>query len=86
MKAEKQAMVYLFEWSKIARSKYQRRLEEFIVDELKEEYIKLGPVIFKNSKNIQGTFRLPGPFEEEEPNWSFTLGLEDADLCRLQSL
>jgi hypothetical protein len=78
MKAEKQAMVYLFEWSKIAGSKYQRRLEEFIVNELKVEYIELGDVIFKNSKNIQGTFRLT-PFEED-PGWSFTLGLEDAAL------
>jgi hypothetical protein len=78
MKAEKQAMVYLFEWGKIARSKYQRRLEQFILNELKEEGIQLESVIYKNSKNIQGTFKL-APFEED-PSWSFTLRLEDADL------
>jgi len=78
MKAEKQAMAYLFEWSKIPQSKYQRRLEGLILDELNCDYMELGDVIFKNSKNIQGTFRL-SPFEDD-PSWSFTLELEDTAL------
>ena len=77
MEAEKEAMIYLFEWNKIATSKHKRRFTEFIRKEVKED-IELGPIkLSKNGKNVQGTFLLP-PFDPETPSWSFTLELDDA--------
>jgi hypothetical protein len=77
MEADKQAMLYLFEWNKIATSKHKRRFTEFIRKEVKFDDIDLGRIkLSKNGKNIQGTF-LPPPFEAEY-TWSFILELHDA--------
>jgi len=76
MEAEKQEMVYLFEWNKISTTKYTRRFAEFIRKEVKYGLIDLGPIELSKRKNIRGTFK-ETPFESE-PSWSFIIELNDA--------
>jgi hypothetical protein len=77
MEAEKQEMVYLFEWNKISTTKYTRRFADFIRKEVKYGLIDLGPIeLSKDRKNIRGTFK-ETPFESE-PSWSFIIELNDA--------
>lgn len=81
-KAEKQEMVYLFEWRKLVNSgktEYRNRFAAFIAKEFKFEFVEFGPMeLSKNGKNIWGTF---DEFEvsETDPQWSFILELIDAD-------
>jgi hypothetical protein len=76
MDAEKQGLLYLFEWNKISTTKYTPRIAEFIRKEVRFMYIELGPIeVSKDGKNIRGTFTDP-PFDSES-NWSFILDLND---------
>ena len=58
METEKQGMIYLFEWNKIARTKYTRRFAGFVMEQVKFDAIDLGPIkLSKDRKSIRGTFK-----------------------------
>lgn len=77
MEAEKQGMIYLFEWNKIARTKYTRRFAGFVMEQVKFDDIDLGPIkLSKDRKSIRGTFK-ESSFESEF-RCSFIIKLDDA--------
>ncbi len=77
MEAGKQGMIYLFDWNKIARTKYTSRFAGFVMEQVKFGAIDLGPIkLSKDRKSIRGTFK-ESPFESEF-RCSFIIRLDDA--------